>query len=183
MAQEEFSSHNLGWVKQVLPIVLRPRTWLSPQLQELDERMAEVNTMIRQFEDGACPICYERKQYTLETTCGHSLCSDCIEDWFKDHPQNETCPYCRTSLQGLTLFPSREKFPDLLPRFSGMMKAVASLRTMMLEIHDVETRDMFRYLPFEDDIPVESYMSTMSGSQQPEPVEEEQQYALIKIDW
>lgn len=39
-----------------------------------------------------CPVCYEECEME-ELRCGHCLCDDCRESWFKTSP---TCPVCRS---------------------------------------------------------------------------------------
>lgn len=43
-------------------------------------------------------ICYERKDFHIETECKHIFCLDCIIGW-KYQFHNNTRPYCRQELK------------------------------------------------------------------------------------
>jgi hypothetical protein len=40
-----------------------------------------------------CPICFNKINEGETTSCGHTFCLKCINEWFK---KNNNCPLCRT---------------------------------------------------------------------------------------
>lgn len=45
-------------------------------------------------EEDTCPICFEKLstiRYRRKTICGHTFCSDCLQEWFH---KKKSCPLC-----------------------------------------------------------------------------------------
>jgi hypothetical protein len=42
-----------------------------------------------------CPICYDQFNEGTKLICNHKFCNKCIKKWIKN---NNSCPYCKTSL-------------------------------------------------------------------------------------
>mgnify|MGYP003706241735 CR=1 FL=1 len=45
------------------------------------------------IEYDSCPICLDEIIVPCKTQCGHTMCKNCIETWFKN--KKDTCPLCR----------------------------------------------------------------------------------------
>jgi hypothetical protein len=45
-------------------------------------------------KENTCPICSE-KCVTIQTTCNHHYCKECLTKWLSNHT---TCPYCREKI-------------------------------------------------------------------------------------
>jgi len=44
-----------------------------------------------------CPVCLQDIMDPCKTQCGHILCKNCIEEWFKH--KKATCPLCRSIIE------------------------------------------------------------------------------------
>uniref|UniRef100_A0A6C0CSL8 RING-type domain-containing protein n=1 Tax=viral metagenome TaxID=1070528 RepID=A0A6C0CSL8_9ZZZZ len=49
-------------------------------------------------EEDLCPICFDNLstiRYRRKTICGHTFCSECLQEWFH---KKKSCPVCIKSL-------------------------------------------------------------------------------------
>jgi len=52
---------------------------------------------------GTCCICYDEKNIQLrKTSCQHTFCIPCLEEWWNKSHCNTTCPYCRQQVEYLS---------------------------------------------------------------------------------
>lgn len=50
-------------------------------------------------EEDICPICFDKLhkiRYRRKTICGHTFCSECIQEWFH---KKKCCPVCMQSFE------------------------------------------------------------------------------------
>jgi len=69
------------------------------QISEI-EKMKQVQLMVDRNDesknnDAECPVCMSEFNNAVTTTCQHSFCFECLEQW---KTVSNTCPLCRVSL-------------------------------------------------------------------------------------
>lgn len=74
-----------------------------------------------------CNICLDTAKEPVVTTCGHLYCWPCMYRWLDLHPDSQSCPVCKASVDRDKLIPlygrggvdPRTKVPDIPKRPQG----------------------------------------------------------------
>ena len=79
--------------QEIVPILVQPRINPSSfELYDIQSFAPLSNDIVS--EDDICPICFDKLsiiRYRRKTICGHTFCSECIQEWFH---KKRNCPMC-----------------------------------------------------------------------------------------
>ena len=77
---------------EMIPILIQSMVPSSQQPFDI-QRFAPISEDPVKEED-TCPICFDKLstiRYRRKTLCGHTFCSECLQEWFH---KKKSCPLC-----------------------------------------------------------------------------------------
>ena len=84
--------------QEIVPILVQSMLRSStPQSFDIQTVAPISNDSVK--EEDLCPICFDKLstiRYRRKTTCGHTFCSECLQEWFH---KKKNCPVCVQSFE------------------------------------------------------------------------------------
>lgn len=85
--------------EEIVPILVQSMVRSSTQQQPFDIQTVAPISNDPVKEEDVCAICFENLstiRYRRKTVCGHTFCSDCLQEWFH---KKKNCPVCVQPLE------------------------------------------------------------------------------------